>query len=134
MFKLAKIENGRVNVGEPEYIAVTASVAVKAGDALVLTGGVLALATGTIKPTHVAGASIGAAETKRVIPALRIEANQIYRAPISPAPTSSTVPGAKVTVNDTADGVTATTEGGVATIVSLGEATASGDHILVRFV
>ena len=130
MFKLAKIENGRINVGEPEYYKVKANVTVKAGDALKLVSGALELATDTDKPTHIAGASIGASETKRIIPALRVESNQIYRAPTSAAPAAV---GSKVTINDTADGVTATTTGGVATIVSHGEATKAGDHILVRF-
>ena len=130
MFKLAKIENGRINVGEPEYLKVKANVTVKAGDALKLVSGALELATGANKPTHIAGASIGASETKRIIPALRVEANQIYRAPTSATPAAV---GSKVTINNTADGVTAETTDGVATIISHGEATKAGDHILIRF-
>lgn len=128
MFKLAKIENGRINVGEPEYLTVNTDV--KAGQALKFDGGVLKLATGSTKPTHISGAT---ASANSIIPALRVEANQIYRAPITVAPNTSTVPGAKVTINTTSDGVTATTTDGVATIVSLGEAVAANDHILVRF-
>ena len=128
MFKLAKLENGRINVGEPEYLTVEANV--KAGQALNLDGGVLKRATGATKPTHIAGANATANST---IPALRVEGNQIYRAPMTGDEFSERKVGDKVTISTNSDGVTTTTTSGVATIVSFGEAEASGDHILVRF-
>ena len=128
MFNLVKIEGGRINVHEPERLTV-GSTALAIGTACVLSGGVLAAATGTTKPTHVTLAA-GAAGAE--ILCGRIESNQVYEVPVSAAPASLKV-GAKVTLGTAGQQVTATTTDGVATIVSLNGATAAGDLVLVRF-
>lgn len=131
MFKLLKIENGRMNVPEPVFHEVTASEAVEIGEALVLTAGKLTKATG--KPEFISMGVKTAADTDRKIGVCRVEPNQVYEVPVSAAPTSLKV-GDKVTLN--ADGlqVTATTSNGVVTIENLNGATAAGDKIIVRIV
>jgi hypothetical protein len=75
---------------------------------------------------------VSANDTDRNIAVCRVESNQIFEAPITAAPTALNV-GDKVTLADTGLGVTATTQSGVATIVSLNGAANAGDKILVRF-
>jgi len=135
MFFLTKIENGRTNVSEPEYLTVTESLAITNGEALKLTSGKLAKCTATDAPKYIAGADLSATDTDRIIPVIRVESNQVYSAPISAAPGSLAV-GSKVTLNlvsNAAVGVTTVTTNGVATIVSLNGATKADDKVLVRF-
>lgn len=133
MFNLVKIENGRMNVAPPEFYEVKASVEVKIGETLVLESGKLAKCNGTKMPTHIAMRAVGSSDTNREIPVCRIESNQVYDVPLSVAPTSSLVPGAKVTIATDGMSVTATTTDGVATIISTNGAKVSGDIITVRF-
>ena len=128
MFSLRKIEGGRINVFEPQYLTVGAT-AVSTGEALVLTDGKLVKCGATAKPAFIALAD---GDANAEIAVGRVESNQIYEVPVSAAPTALTV-GSKVTLG--ADGltVTATTTSGVAEIVDLNGATASGDIIVVRF-
>lgn len=132
MFKLVKIENGRMNVPPPEFYEVTTGEEVKSGEALVLSAGKLTKCSGTTKPTHIAMSALGASATKRDIPVARIESNQVYDVAVSAAPTDL-VPGDKVTIDTDGMRVTATTTGGVATIISTNGAKAIGDIITVRF-
>lgn len=131
MFKLAKIENGRQNVPEPEYLDVTADEAVSLGQALVLTAGKLT-ACGNEAPTHIAMGEVSASASKRTIAACRIEPNQVYEVPCNAVPTAL-VPGDKVTIASGGLKVTATKDGGVATVVALNGATFANDKITVRF-
>ena len=132
MFRLLKIENGRMNVPEPEYLEAKASEAIEYGEALVLTAGKLTKASGTTAPTHIAMAVKAAADADRRMPTCRIEPNQVYAVPVTAAPTSL-VPGAKVTIHTDGLQVTATTTDGVAKVVDLNGAKAIGDEIIVRF-
>lgn len=127
MFKLIKIENGRMNVPEPEYFV--ANAVLTAGQAVALSDG--ELVSNTTKPTHI---TLGPAkEAGAKVPCIRIDSSQVYEVAITAAPTSLNV-GDKVTIDDTsAASVTATKDGGVVTIVSLNDATAAGEKILVRF-
>lgn len=139
MFKLTKIEGGRINVFEPQVLPVGSS-AVVFGQGLVLTDGAL-VSAGAGKPTYIALADstytvtdeFGSTTTKSraSISVGRVESNQVYETTFSAAPTGVKV-GAKVTL---AGGltVTATTSNGVAEIVDLCGASAVGDKVLVRF-
>ena len=131
MFKLLRIENGRMNVPSPVFHEVTADIAVEEGMALVLASGKLAKTTG--KPEFIAMGAKAAADADRKLGVCRVEPNQIYEVPVSAAPTSLKV-GDKVTLN--ADGlqVTATTTNGVITVEDLNGAVAAGDRIIVRIV
>ena len=132
MFKLTKIENGRQNVPEPEYLDATASEAISIGEALVLTGGKLTKCGATNKPTYISMGELSASATKRNIAVCRVEPNQVFEVECSASP-SSLVPGDKVTITTDALGVTATTTSGVATVVNTNGAALAGDKITVRF-
>lgn len=53
MFKLKKIINSGVNVPEPERCHVNLSKDVKAGTALIESGGILGIGTNSMTPTHI---------------------------------------------------------------------------------
>lgn len=131
MFKLIKIENARMNVPEPVFHEVTASEAVVMGEALVLTNGKLTKCGATVKPEFIAMADCAADAAKRLIPAARVEPNQLYEVPVQAAPTSI-AEGSKVTLHTDGLRVTATTTSGVVTVESLNGAAAAGDIIVVR--
>ena len=98
MFKLIKIENARMNVPEPVFHEVTEDEAVVMGEALVLTNGKLTKCGATVKPEFIAMADCAADAAKRLIPAARVEPNQLYEVPVQAAPTSL-VEGSKVTLH-----------------------------------
>ena len=138
MFNLVKIENGRMNVPEPEYFNAKAATEIQVGQALVLSGGVLVPVTaGTTKPEFISLGYVSASAAKREIPVARVNDEQVYEVPVSADPTALNV-GAKVKI--LVDGanagleVTADTASGVATIVNLKGAAAAGDKLLVKFV
>lgn len=133
MFKLIKIENARMNVPEPVFHKVTDSEAVVEGEALVLTNGKLTKCGAKVKPEFIAMAGCASGATKREIPVIRVEANQLYEVPVQAAPTSLTA-GSKVTLHTDGLQVTATTEGGVVTVENLNGAAAADDIIVVRIV
>lgn len=116
MFKLIKIEGGRINVYEPQILTVGAE-AVVSGEALVLTGGVLKKCDGDVKPTFIALAD-AAANTEVAVG--RVESNQLYAVA---APGELTI-GGKYTINSTGTGITTTPENGVAEVVYADESVA----------
>ena len=126
MFKLTKIEGGRINVFEPLVLKV-GTTAVTSGQGLVLSGGLL-VSAGAGKPAFISLAD-GAANSEIAVG--RVEPNQLYEVEITAAPTSLKI-GEKVKL-DSGTKVTATTTDGVAEIVSLNGATAAGDTVIVRF-
>lgn len=132
MFKLIKIENGRQNIPEPEYLEVAASEAVSLGEALSLASGKLTKCSPTTAPAYIAMGEVTATTAKRIIAACRVEPNQVYEVECSAAP-SALVVGDKVTITSDALGVTATTASGVAKVVALNGASIAGDKITVRF-
>lgn len=130
MFKLIRIENGRMNVPSPVYYDVKTNEAVAAGQGLIMSSGVLT-SCGAAKPEFISLGAKGASDTNRTLGCVRVESNQVYETTFSVAPTNRKV-GEKVTLSSGIQ-VTATTESGVATIVSLEGASAVGDKVLVRF-
>lgn len=128
MFYLTKIENGRMNVPEPEYLPA-GTTAINEGETLTLASGKLVL--NTTAPTFIALA--GAAANAESVPVCRIEKNHVYSVPCSVAPTSAFVPGAKLAVASDGLQVGAASDSGAVTIVQTLGAKAVGDHILVRF-
>lgn len=121
MFTLRKIEGGRINVFEPAVYPV-GSKAVTEGEALVLSGGVLAACGQEATPTFIALES-GAANAE--IHVGRVESNQVYET----AAVSGVTLGAKYKLNTDATGIiaTTTTTGG-AEVVAINE-----NSIYVRF-
>lgn len=133
MFKLIRIENGRMNVPSPVIHEVTASLAVYEGQALKLSGGKLAACGASDKPEYIAMGDKTAADENRQLAVCRVDAHQIYEVPVSAAPTSLK-PGDKVTLSTDGLQVTATTTSGVVTVENLNGAAATGDTIIVRIV
>lgn len=126
MFKLIKIENGRQNVPEPEYLVAGAS-ALLAGQAVSLSSG--AVVKNTTAPTHI---TLASAVAGGKVPCVRIDSDQVYEVAVSASPTNLNV-GDKVTLASTGTEVTATKDGGIAIIVSIDDAKVSGDKVTVRF-
>lgn len=102
------------------------------GKALVLTAGQFAVATGTTKPTHICMRHEAAAITAgTILPAVKADPAIVWETTFSAAATLIKL-GDKVTLSTDGTQVTATTTGGVATVVWM-EGTAAGDKVRVRF-
>ena len=123
-------EDGRVPPWE--YLPCGA-ITPKIGMALVQSGGVFAIATGTTKPTHISMTEKSAACTSGdLIPVVRIEPDMVFECTNS-ASLSGVNIGDKVTLH-ASNGcqVTGTKTSGVATIVAK-DGDAAGSRVLVRF-
>lgn len=129
MFLNIKTDDGHV---QPFEQLPCSAITPKNGMAMVLTGGKLAIATGTNKPQYICveeHASAVVADT--MVTVVRVDQQTIYETELSAAGTSLK-PGDKVTIADDGLRVTATTTSGVAEIVYI-DGTAIGDKVLVRF-
>lgn len=129
-FKVHSTDDGRVP--GIEYLPCGA-ITPKVGMALVQSGGNLAIATGTTKPTYISMCERETACTAGdLIPVLRVQPDMIFETVWSAAATAVKL-GNKVTMH-ASDGlqVTATTESGVAEVVGI-DGTAVGDTVRVRF-
>lgn len=115
-----------------EYLPCSANVGYKAGQALVISGGVAALATGTTVPEYICFANkTGAAG--ETVQAIRVLKGEVFEAPLSAAGTLLKI-GDKVTIAADSIGVTATTTNGIAEIVGFTtELKAVGDGVHIRF-
>lgn len=124
MFKLTKIEGGRINVFEPQVLTVGAS-AVFCGQALVLKSGKLSACDAEVKPTFIALADGSAGEE---IAVGRVESNQIY----SVAAVSGLVVGNKYKTDGNGKAITSTASsaGGVEVV----EVDNTTNTAYVRFV
>ena len=108
-----------------EYLPCGA-ITPKAGLALVLTNGLLALATGATAPTYICMKDADAAVTAgTIIPVVRVDKDRIYETTNSAA-FSSAITGQKVTLHTDGLQVTATTTNGVAEIVDFDDKAKSG--------
>ena len=125
MFYLTKIENGRMNVPEPEFYDV-GSAAVSAGETVSLSNGYLI--KNTTAPTHIC--AVDAAKSAKHVPVYRIEKNQVYSAPCTVPPTAV---GAKYAIHGDGLQVGSASDSGVLTVVNINDAVSVGDQILVRF-
>ena len=128
-FKIYSTDDGRVP--GIEYLPAGA-IAPKVGTALTISGGNLAIATGTTKPKYISMCEAAATLTAGTeIPVIRVGEDMVFEAPLSVAGTSLKV-GDKVTIATGGEQLTATTTDGVAEIVGI-VGTAAGEHIRVRF-
>ena len=114
-----------------EYLPASA-ITPKVGLALVQSSGLLAIATGTNKPTYICMTEGPTLTSGDVIPVLRVNPDMVFETAFSASASSANV-GQKVTLH-ASDGlrVTGTTTSGVAEIV-FKEGSAAGDMCLVRF-
>lgn len=134
MFKLIKILNSGVNVPEPCRIAKESAAEIKMGSALILDGGYATNCPETVRPEYIALEDSGAGKT--YVLAYTVSENMIFETPITDSPEALTE-GVSVTLsqddNGAAVAVSATTDSGVAKIVSLDGAAKAGDKISVKF-
>ena len=134
MFKLIKIQNSGVNVPEPQKFEKSASLKIKAGDALIFENGIIAMCPANSVPTHIAFSD--SKYNEYTVFAYPINSNMLFETTVGADP-SSLLLGSKVTVGKDSEGsasrVTATTTSGVATIVDLMNAAKVGDKITVKF-
>ena len=117
-----------------EYLPCDA-ITPKAGLALVLTNGLLALAPGATAPTYICMKDADAAVTAgTIIPVVRVDKDRIYETTNSAAFSSAKI-GQKVTLHTDGLQVTATTANGVAEIVDFDDKAESGagGTVHVRF-
>lgn len=114
-----------------EYLPCGA-ITPKLGMALTQSGGNLTKATGSTAPTYISMTDKDAAVAAGgIIPVIRVEKDMIFETAFTAAATGVQL-GNKVTLADTALGVTATTASGVAEVVYM-DGAASGDLCRVRF-
>ncbi len=135
MFKLVKISNTGPNVPEPEYLMPDYDGELyKAGDALVLSDGVLVKASASEKPQFIAMSDMKVPadnDVKHYLhPVVRITPDMVFECPLQKKDggEGDLIMGQVVTINDEANGITNITsiseDGvskpvGVATIVAL---------------
>jgi hypothetical protein len=133
MFRLVKILNGRTNQAEPVKVPSTPAEVYSFGEALALTEGRVTKCAPTERPDCICCEDYTApAEGGRAILVEAVSSEMIFEAPVSAVPASLSV-GAVVTLGEDALCVSATTDGGVATVFDLSDAKNANDKILVRF-
>lgn len=129
MFLNIKTDDG--HVAPFEKLPCTA-ITPKNGMAMVLSGGKLAIASGTTAPEFICveehSAAVAAGDLVTVV---RVAKDTTYKTQLSAAGTALNL-GDKVTIASDGLRVTATTTSGVAEIVGM-DGTASGDTVYVRF-
>lgn len=113
-----------------EELPAAAGLALEVGTALTVTGGKLAIASGTTAPTYFSMAERAATADGEHIPVMREDRGATYETTLSEAFTAI-APGAKATISADGNKLTATTTGGVCEVVSY-DGTAAGDRVRVR--
>ncbi len=129
MFLIFTTDDGRMLPWE--YLPASA-ITPKVGLALYQTGGNLAVASGTTKPTYI---SMREEETPLttgdLIPVVRVQPDVVFETTLSAAAEGLQV-GQKVTIAGDGLQVTGTTTSGVAEVIGF-EGTEAGDRVRVRF-
>ena len=129
MFLIHSIDDGR---NAPLEQLPAGAITPKVGLALTQTDGLLAVASGTTKPSYICMAQRAAAVASgTVIPVIRVGSDMIFETVFS-ASASSIKLGNKVTIASDGLRVTATTSSGVAEVVDM-DGSASGSTVRVRF-
>lgn len=126
-FKLHKIDNSQVVAQTTKQIPANTEVDYKVGQALVITSGKAALATGSVEPSHIC---LQTGSLLSAISAAKVEPNQEYETTLAVDGTLTV--GTKVTIHSDSAQVTATTTDGVAEVISA-DGTTSGSRVIVRF-
>lgn len=126
MFKIHHRLTGGI---EPfEYFTPKAGEEIKAGEALVLTGGVLTKCGATAKPAFIA---MGGRNRQGMVPVIRVLPTTVFAVPAL-ASQSALAAGSEVTLHTDGLQVTATTTDGVFTLDT--PAGAAGGECVGRFV
>lgn len=117
--------------GQPfESLPVTGGITVSIGTMLCVTGGKLALATGTTKPTYVSLEARAATADGEPLGVQRVPAKTIFETTLSEADADIAI-GEKHTISADGNEITATTASGVAEVVSF-DGTDAGSKVRVR--
>ncbi len=128
-FKIYQTDDGRT--GPLEHLPAGA-ITPKVGMALTMTGGMLALASGAVKPQYISMREQDTpCQAGDLIPVVRVGSDVIFETTAAAAMTG-VKPGEKVTIHTDGMQVTATKTDGVAEVVYL-EDTAAGSRVHVRF-
>lgn len=129
MFLIHSIDDGH---DAPLAYLPAGAITPKVGLALTQSSGLLAVASGTTKPSYICMTERAAAVTSgTVIPVIRVGGDMIFETVFS-ASASSIKLGDKVTIAGDGLRVTATTSSGVAEVVGM-DGSASGSTVRVRF-
>lgn len=121
------------NMGDTPMLALptTESESYLSGEALIMSNGKLTKCGAAVKPTYISVADYNAPETNpKALSVIRVNSDIIFEVENSVVQTAKI--GDKVTLDETATKVTATTEGGVAEIVEI-LGTKVNDKVYVRF-
>ena len=133
MLRLVKIINGRGNVGEVQKLPASAMENYTYGEALKLQGGTLTKCSPTDKPGYICAQDYQAPmENPGTVSAYPVSEQMLFETVITESPQSLKL-GDKVTLSSGALSVTATTTGGVATVVDFLGALYAGETVLVKF-
>ena len=129
MFLIHSIDDGR---NAPLEYLPAGAITPKVGLALSQSSGLLAVASGSTRPSYICMTQRAAAvPSGTVIPVIRVDGDIVFETVFS-ASASSIKLGDKVTVASDGLRVTATKTDGVAEVVSM-DGTASGSTVRVRF-
>lgn len=128
-FFLHTAEDGRV---PPFHYVAAGAITPKLGTALYINSGVLAVASGTNKPTYISMIDCASALTSGTfIPVIEVHPDMIFETSLSVD--NAQAVGTAVTISSDGDQITNTTSSGKATIVEKDGGTA-GDRALVKFL
>ena len=129
MFLIHSIDDGH---DAPLAYLPAGAITPKVGLALTQSSGLLAVASGTTKPSYICMTQRAAAVTSgTVIPVIRVGGDMIFETVFSTSASSIKL-GDKVTIASDGLRVTATTTSGVAEVVGM-DGSASGSTVRVRF-
>lgn len=130
MFRFLR-NNANSNQPAIMVMPTTESTNYAVGDALVMTSGKLAKATGTTKPTFICAEKYDApASDNKDIAVYPVYETEEWETTL--AVEGTLTPGTKVTIHTDAAQVTATTTSGVAEVISA-EGSAIGSKVVVKF-
>lgn len=117
-----------------EYLPALTQLQVNVGMAMKLdaANGVLSAATGAVKPDYICMCSREAVAAGEQIPVIRVDSDMVFETSFAVAADALKL-GSKVTLHTDGMQITATTENGVAQIITM-DGTAVGDTCRVRFV
>ena len=129
MFTIYRPDDGR---NMPLEYLPCGAIQPKIGLALTQSGGNLAIASGTTRPSYICMTERGAAvEAGTIIPVVRVGGDVIWET-VAQAAFTSIKQGDKVTIHTDGLQVTATTTGGVAEVIDF-DGTDAGSAVRVRF-
>lgn len=133
MFRLIRIENSGVNVPEPIKITKEVGVAVKMGDALIASSGIVEPCGVSTAPTYIALSD--AKPEDKFVYCYRVHPHMLFEVELSKTPESIYI-GHKIKLATDLDGSTSMVSGdigGPAEIIEILGRGVAGDKVTVKF-